>query len=127
MTGPPISHADLQATVVEALHVLGWRHLHVRRSIGKGRKWVTSTNVVGWPDLFCWHPVARRQLAIELKVPPDRLTPEQHLVLIDLDAAGVETAVFTPGELLALGALLHPKGPAMWGLHVRNYAPKKPA
>jgi len=126
VTGLPISHVDLQATVVEALGVLGWHHLHVRRSIGKGRKWVTATNVLGWPDLFCWHPVARRQLAIELKVPPDRLTLGQWQVLHDLDAAGVETAVLEPSDLTWLGALLAPKGPRLELRMLEAFAPKNP-
>jgi hypothetical protein len=121
----PISHIDLQATVTEALHVLGWRHLHVRRSIGKGRKWTTATNVDGWPDLFCWHPVARRQLAIELKVPPDKLTPAQLWVLEDLSASGIETAVICPRDLGVLGELLAPRGGRMVGWGVDAFAPKK--
>ena len=50
MTGrTPTRHEQLQGQVVELLGLVGWKHLHVRKSIGKGKRWVTTTNVVGWP------------------------------------------------------------------------------
>lgn len=95
-----MTHIELQAQVVEIAKLLGWQHLHVRRSIGKGRQWVTATNIIGWPDLLLWNPrQPGRHLAIELKVPPDRLSPEQEKVLADLEAAGFETHVVTPDFL----------------------------
>lgn len=119
-----VTHAELQDTVVKALGWLGWEHLHVRRSIGKGRKWTTATSKVGWPDLFCWHPHHRRLFAIELKVPPDRLTHEQYAILVSLDAAGVETAVIEPDDLGELGQLLDPRGPRHELRMVEAFAPR---
>lgn len=100
-----ISEAEWQEQVVQLAHALGWSHLHVRRSIGKGRRWVTSTNVEGWPDLFLWHP-RRRFAAIELKVPPNEATPEQEAVLAQLAAAGARTIVAYPNDLETVRALL---------------------
>lgn len=84
---------------------LGWRHLHVRRSIGKGRKWATTTNVTGWPDLLAWHP-SRGFVAIELKVGNNQATPEQTAVLAELKAAGARTMVAYPRDLDAVKDLL---------------------
>lgn len=119
-TGLEIDHVGLQATVVAALHVLGWEHLHVRRSIGKGHRWTTTTSQVGWPDLYAWHPRAGRQLAVELKVPPDRLTDDQHRVLGSLADAGVEVAVLCPDDLAHLGELLAPNSPPLTRTRVRT-------
>lgn len=100
-----ISEAEWQEQVVQLAQHLGWKHLHVRRSIGKGKKWVTTTNVVGWPDLLLWH---RRHgfAAVELKVPPNQASPEQLAVLAELEAAGARTMVAYPTDLGALRDLL---------------------
>ena len=110
MTNPtklriPISHEEWQAQVVDLLTILGWGHLHVRRTIGRGKKWTTATNVKGWPDLYCWHPT-RGFLAIELKVGRDRASPEQEAVLSELEAAGARVLVAFPHDLPRLQALL---------------------
>lgn len=106
-----MNHTELQEAVRHVATLCGWRILHVRRSIGKGQKWVTATSIVGWPDLFLWHPYRRRTLAVELKVPPDRLSPEQFEVLGSLADAGVEVGVWTPADVEHLGALLFGTGP----------------
>lgn len=91
------THEQFQDTVVAVAHLAGWRHLHVRRTIGRGRKWVTSTNRTGWPDLFLWHPI-RGFAAFELKVKRDRATPEQLVVLAELSAAGAVAFVAYPAD-----------------------------
>lgn len=100
------TEAEWQATVVDTAHALGWKHLHVRRSIGKGKKWVTATNVVGWPDLWLWHPRRGGFAAIELKVKPGKPTAEQIEVLASLEAAGARTMVAYPEDFDRLVALL---------------------
>lgn len=105
---PPITETEWQQVAVALLHSLGWRHLHVRRTIGRGKKWVTSTNVVGWPDLYAWHEGQRRQVAIELKSERGATSPEQVAVLASLAAAGVETMVARPSDFDALVAFLRP-------------------
>ena len=96
---PPISETDWQQQVIDLAHIYGWRHLHVRRSIGKGRKWVTATNVVGWPDLFLWNEAQKRTLAVELKSEKGIVTQDQLIVLGSLAAAGVETAIWRPSDI----------------------------
>lgn len=100
------THEEYQAQIVELAHVLGWRHLHVRRTIGRGKRWTTSTNVVGWPDLLLWSEKQRRVVAIEVKVGRDKPSPEQEAVLASLSAAGVESMVAYPADLDAVQRLL---------------------
>lgn len=66
---------DWQDTVVKTLRVLGWHTNHVRRTVGRGKRWTTSTSATGWPDLVCLRgPVL---LAIELKSDAGKLTDAQ--------------------------------------------------
>lgn len=106
-----VTHESWQAEVVQAAGYIGWRHLHVRRSIGKGKKWATTTNVVGWPDLFLWHPKRAGHAAIEIKVAPDLPTQAQLDVLASLAAAGTLVAVAYPADLDALVAMLQHRTP----------------
>lgn len=102
-----MTHEELQQQIVELAHLLGWEHLHARRSIGKGHRWVTALNVVGWPDLLLWSVrQPGRHIAIELKVPPDKLRPDQERVLDRLNRAGFETYVVWPGDVEKVAALL---------------------
>lgn len=101
----PISEAEWQAQVVELARYLGWKHLHVRRSIGKGKRWTTATNVDGWPDLFLWHPT-RGFVALELKVGGRSATPEQKEVLRSLEAAGARAFIAYPVDLDSVTRIL---------------------
>lgn len=105
------THVELQTQVTQLLTMTGWRWLHVRRSIGKGRKWVTTTNIVGWPDLApVWNPrQPGRHLAIELKVPPDKLSDDQAVCMAALESAGFETFTITPDDLEELATILRPR------------------
>ncbi len=94
--------------MVDLAHMLGWNHLHVRRTIGRQKQWVTSTNRKGWPDLFLWHHVYGFA-AIELKCGADKATDEQLQVLRELHAAGANTLIAYPHDLEVVQALLRPK------------------
>jgi hypothetical protein len=74
MTTP--THIEFQAQIVELASVCGWRHLHVRRTIGRGKRWTTATNLKGWPDLTLMRPDVG-WVPAELKIPPDKATEEQ--------------------------------------------------
>lgn len=104
----PGTHETWQAQVVDLMHMLGWNHLHVRRTIGRGKAWTTSTNRKGWPDLWAWHPVLGFA-GVEIKVGLDKPTAEQTQVLAELHAAGAATMVAYPHDLAELTALLRPK------------------
>ena len=100
-----ITEVEWQQQVIQLALTLGWQYLHVRRSIGKGKRWVTATNIVGWPDLLLWAP-GRGLVAVELKVGGNKPTAEQVDVLASLSAAGVRTMVAYPGDLDELARLL---------------------
>lgn len=109
----PVKHgreAEFQAQVIELAHICGWRHLHIRRSIGKGKRWTTTTNIKGWPDLMLMRPPDGLIFA-ELKVPPHATTPEQDEVLAFLDGFDFATAVvWTPDDWDDIKAALARKG-----------------
>ena len=108
MTALAISEAALQQQVTDLAAALGWRWLHVRRSIGRrdGKQaWQTTTNVKGFPDLFLWHP-RHGFAALELKSQRGRATPDQLAVLDQLAAAGATTLVARPSDLDAVRRIL---------------------
>lgn len=90
-----MNEAEFQALVTDLATVFGWRWMHVRRSIGKSRRWTTATNVP-WPDLTLWHPSGGFMIR-ELKV-RDRWQPGQREVLDEL-AVSVDAAVWTPADM----------------------------
>ena len=99
MSAATITEADWQAQFVQLARILGWRHLHVRRSLGRGKKWVTATNQDGWPDLHLWHETQQRVIYVELKSETGRLRPQQTEVLGSLTRAGQEVYVLRPSDL----------------------------
>lgn len=104
-----ITETEWQEQVVDLAHLLGWQHLHVRRSIGKGRSWQTTTNIVGWPDLFLWHPT-HGFAAIELKSENGRDNDEharrQLAVLESLRSAGARVLMAKPSDIESVRCLL---------------------
>lgn len=114
MKVPDMTEAEWQEQVLDLAHMLGWKHLHVRRTRGKGNAWTTSTNVKGWPDLLLWN-VRRPGLglvALELKSEGATLNTDtvrdQQAVLAELEYAGVRTMIARPSDLEAVTALLTP-------------------
>lgn len=104
-----LTEAEWQSQVVDLAHALGWTHLHVRRSIGKGRTWQTTTNLRGWPDLFLWsHRHPGLPVAAELKTdaPSSKPTDEQLEVLDGLRAAGIRAEVWRPRDFDHVRAVL---------------------
>ena len=54
-----LSEADFQRQVVDYAHIMGWRVMHVRKSMGRRGGQVahqTTTSIKGWPDLTCFRP-----------------------------------------------------------------------
>jgi len=99
-----VTEADLQRQVIELAHLCGWQTMHVRRSIGAGQQWTTSTSIAGWPDLTLWR--AGAFLLVELKAERGRLTAEQHAVLSSLRAAGVDARCWRPSDWPEIEATL---------------------
>src|SRR5688572_13259838 len=80
MAGTNPTHIEFQEQVRQLANLYGWHMLTVRRSIGKGRKWTTTTSIVGWPDCLLYRD-GRGFVALELKVGKDKPTAEQTAVL----------------------------------------------
>lgn len=93
------TEAEFQAQVTHLAKILGWNVLHIRRSIGKGHRWTTTTSIVGYPDLTLWNEKQKRIIFAELKSEHGVLTPEQIDVLHSLDRTGLETFVWRPSML----------------------------
>lgn len=106
MTLADITERTWQEQVRELASILGWKVMHVRRSIGKGQRWTTTTSIVGWPDLFLYHPGKGWHCAVELKSQSGKTTPEQDGVLDDLIASGVPAFVWRPSDLDAVRYVL---------------------
>jgi hypothetical protein len=104
-----IPEAEWQAQVIDLAHHLGWQHMHVRRSIGKGRRWVTATNLDGWPDLTLIRPTAANDGEIifaELKAEKGKVADDQLVVHDLLRRAGHDVYVWRPSDLEAVTARL---------------------
>lgn len=104
-----VSEKEWQAQVIDLADKLGWTHLHVRRSIGKGRRWTTATNLDGWPDLTLIRPTPEHDgeiVFVELKSETGKVEPEQEAVHDLLRRAGHDVYVWRPSDLEAAGARL---------------------
>ena len=110
---PPMSEATWQEQLLDLAHLLGWKHLHVRRTIGRGKKWVTATNVIGWPDLSLWSERQQRIIFVELKSETGKPTPEQIEVLASLGKAGQEVYLWRPSDLEAAKVILQGPRPTV--------------
>jgi hypothetical protein len=104
-----ITEADFQQQVIDLAHLAGWEHLHVRRTIGRGQKWTTSTNKKGWPDLLLWKP--GDMIAAELKSQEGKPTSEQLEVLSSLAAVPIDSFVWRPSDWPAIQARLTRRTP----------------
>lgn len=104
-----MSEATWQGQFIDLAQSYGWKHLHVRRTIGRGKKWVTATNRAGWPDLTLWNQRQRRIIFVELKSEKGIVSPEQEEVLAELRNSGQETYVLRPSELDLAQAILRPQ------------------
>ena len=98
---PDLSEAGFQQQITELAALLGWRCLHVRKSIGRrrgGPAWQTTTSVNGWVDLLCWRPRTGQLFAAELKSQNGKLTDEQRQVLAELNACGIPAFCWRPAD-----------------------------
>lgn len=90
---------SFQSAVVDMAHLYGWRVAHFRKArTVKGWRTAVGGDGKGWPDLFLCHESRKLAIARELKVPPNRTTPEQQEWLRVLRATGVDSDVWTPDD-----------------------------
>jgi hypothetical protein len=100
------TEAEFQEQVVQLARLCGWRHLHVRRSIGRGTRWTTATNLIGWVDLTLMRPPDGLIFA-ELKRRGGQPTPEQTEMVDFLSGFPFALAVvWTPDDWPAIETAL---------------------
>jgi len=80
-----------QRTVDEMLTAYGWRAYGVIDQERYARR-----TMKGFPDRFCWHPIKRRMLAIEVKGTGGKLSPEQKQYHAELRECGLPVYTFWP-------------------------------
>jgi hypothetical protein len=98
------TEASFQAAVTELAHICGYAVCHVRRTIGKHRRWTTGTSIVGWPDLMIYGH--GRFFMAEIKTLDGKVTETQSQVHADLRAAGIDVHVWTPADWDAIRDVL---------------------
>ncbi len=108
-----VSETDWQRTVTDLASRLGWRWMHVRKSMyGKEYHLTSATGPLGrgWPDLILVKP--GRIIAAELKRQGSHPTDDQLRVLSELSAAGAEAYVWMPSDLDAVQRILEKGAPS---------------
>lgn len=89
-----MTEKELQAAVIEAAHLFGWRVAHFRPALTQSGKWATAMQGdPGYPDLT----MARdgEILFVELKSETGRIRPEQK---IWIDALTPHVVVWRPSD-----------------------------
>ena len=78
-------------------HLYGWKVAHFRKARTK-RRWITAVGAdgKGWPDLLLCHEQRGVTIARELKVPPNKTTPEQDEWLRVLNVCNISAKVWEP-------------------------------
>jgi hypothetical protein len=97
-----LTEADFLGQVIELAHLLGWRVAHFRPAwTGRGWRTPVQGDGAGFPDLLL---VRRdRLIAAELKREVGGVVSEdQRRWLRDMDAAGLETAIWRPSDFAAI-------------------------
>lgn len=98
-----MTEAEWQQMLLDLAHLLGWQHMHVRRSIGKGTRWTTATSMKGWPDLTLMRPatahVPGELIFVEVKAQDGRTTPDQDQCHELLRSTGHDVYVWRPSDL----------------------------
>jgi hypothetical protein len=89
MQKPRISEKEFQAQVVALARRCGFRVYHTYNS---------RRSAAGFPDLVLVHAGRGEIVYAELKVPPNKLTPEQAAWIEALRAAGQRAFVWTPDD-----------------------------
>lgn len=91
-----IREEDFARTVTDLANAMGYYHMHVRRTVGRGRRWVTGTSVKGWPDYAFWGH--GRFFLAELKSESGKLSADQERVIWSLRQAGINVYVWRPSD-----------------------------
>lgn len=104
-----MSEAEFQTQVMRLAKLQGWEVLHVRKSReqrGNQLRWVTTTSIIGWPDLFLFHPERGGFYGAELKSDTGAVEADQRVVLAKLLGAGIPAGVWRPKDWPTIQAFL---------------------
>ena len=91
------SEAGFTREVIGCAQAHGWKAAHFRPGLTKSGRWVTAVqgDGKGFLDLVL---VRERVAWVELKIPPNTLTPEQEQWVGWLRAAGQEVHMWVPAD-----------------------------
>ena len=99
-----LTESEFMSQVIQYAKLRGWKVAHfrsvrVQRKDGTTR-WQTPVQEdgAGFPDLILCRKTTRQILAVELKVPPNVLAPEQAAWLEICEECGVPSRVWTPDD-----------------------------
>jgi hypothetical protein len=94
---PHITEDEFQGAVIAEAKAHGWTIAHFRKAqTAHGWRTPVAVDGKGWPDLFCLRGM--RKFACELKVPPNRMSPEQEYWLKIMRAAGIRAYCWYPRD-----------------------------
>lgn len=95
-----MTHEELQDSVIQVAHALGWKVAGFRKAQYSDGSWSTPllADGEGWPDLFLAHEGQRRIIAIEIKTAKDTVKPAQQLWHARLVICGIEAYVVRPQD-----------------------------
>ena len=94
-----ITEEEFTNQVLEMARLRGWRSAHFRPARTKtGWKTAVAGDGKGFPDLFLVRRKTGHKLVAELKVPPNKCSPEQEEWLADFEAVGIPAYTWTPAD-----------------------------
>ena len=93
-----MSHEELQTSVIQLAHALGWKVAGFRRAMKRDGSWSTPVlaDGEGWPDLFLANEGQKRVIVIEIKTAKDTVKPAQEAWLALLELCGIAFYVVRP-------------------------------
>lgn len=102
-----MNESQFQTMVITAAQAYGWRVAHFRKArTAKGWTTAVAANGKGFPDLFCVRRKTGHRFAAELKIPPNKVTPDQNEWLDALEMSGIPAFVWTPADWTEIESVL---------------------
>jgi hypothetical protein len=103
-----MSEKQFQNKIWDVAQRTGWKvaHFPPSRNPRGGHMTAVAYNGKGWPDLVLCHPGRGLFLIRELKVKPNKLTPEQTQWVLDLGNVEIDADVWYPEDWPGIVALL---------------------
>lgn len=109
--GKAITEREFQRQVLDLAKLCGWRRVHFRAArTNKGWRTPIEGDGVGFPDTIMVSRTLRRVIYAELKVPPNKLSPEQVEWAEWLLGAGQEVFCWYPTDWQQIEKVLGYKG-----------------